>query len=55
MRLIELYITLAVGAIVLYLLLNNYQATESLFGSLSKLNYNAVTALQGKGEGGFVQ
>ena len=55
MRWIELYITIAAGLILVYLLVTNYQGTESLFNSLSKLNYNAVTALQGKGQSTFVQ
>ncbi len=55
LRLVEIYITAAVGLILVYLLVTNYQGTESLFSSLSKLNYNAVTALQGKGQATFVQ
>lgn len=55
MRLLEIYITLAAGLILLYLLVTNYQGTETLLNSISKLNFNAVQALQGKAQGGFVQ
>ena len=54
MRLLEIYITIAAGLILIYLLVTNYQGTENLFNSISRLNYNAITALQGKGEGRFV-
>lgn len=55
MRILEIYITIAAGLILLYLLVTNYQGTESLFNSISKLNFNAVQALQGKASGEFVR
>lgn len=54
MRLIEVYITIAAGLILLYLLVSNYQGTETLFNSISRLNFNAIQALQGKAQGGYV-
>lgn len=55
MKIIELYISIAAGLILLYLLVTNYEGTERLFGAVSKLNYNSITALQGKGQSSFVQ
>lgn len=55
MRILEIYISIAAGLILVYLLVTNYEGTESLFNSISKLNFNAVQALQGKASGGFVQ
>lgn len=55
MRLLEIYITLGFGAILLYLVVTNYQGTEVLLNSISKLNYNAIGAFQGKGQTNFVQ
>jgi len=55
MRIIEIYLTIMAGLILLYLLVTNYEGTESLFNSVSKLNFNTIQALQGKASGGFVQ
>lgn len=54
MRLLEVYITVAAGLILVYLLVTNYTGTENLLNSFSRLNYNAIQALQGRSEGRFV-
>lgn len=55
MKVLELYLTIAAGLILVYLVVTNYQGTETLLGSISKLNYNSISALQGKSQGTFVQ
>lgn len=54
MRTLEIYITLAAGLILVYLLVSNYEGTNTLFNSISRLNFNAIQALQGKAPGNFV-
>jgi hypothetical protein len=47
------YIGIAGGLIFVYLVVRNGNDSSNVINALSKANVNAITALQGRGVGGF--